>query len=208
MQHAVRIRSASGFQTSEAQMTHTALKWFAVACLTAISQGLAAAPLDGRTIETANFHGTAPDVTVITGPESRVVGPGIELTTFGWLGFLNINFSDTNILITAATDQPFGFFEAIRFSDVIDNIPAFTNVSLNPSTNWAGFDSSRIIFESDLIQVSLTGLNGLQGQQISLDLTATPGQVPEPATIWLLVVGMTTLFAWRRRQISQALIRA
>ncbi len=190
-------------------MTRTALKCFAVACIAMISQGLAAAPLNGQTIETTSFHGTAPDATTIIGPESRVVGAGIELADFGWLGFLNINFSDTNILITAATDQPSGFLEVLRFLDAIGNIPAFTGISINPSTNYAGFDASRIsFFDSDRIDISLTNLNGLQGQQISLDLTAAPGQVvPEPWTIWLLVVGMATLVALRRREIWQALIR-
>ena len=192
-------------------MAHTALKCFAVACLAMISQGPAAAPLlDGQTIQTTDFHGTAPDTTVPVGPESSVVGPGTELMGFGWLGFLNINFSDTNILITAATDQPSGFFEVLRFFDAISNIPAFTDISVNPSTNYAGFDASRILFfDSDRIDINLTGLIGLQGQQISLDLTAAPAQVvPEPGTIWLLVVGMTTLVAWRRREILQTLRQA
>lgn len=187
-------------------MGHTALKCFAVACLAMVSQGPAAALLDGQVVETTSFHGTAPDATAIIGPESRVVGPGIELVNFGWEGFLNIDFSDTNILITAATDQPFGFFEVIRFFDVNNAIPAFTNISINTATNYAGFNASRISeFDSDVIALNLTGLNGLQGQRISLDLTAGPGPVPvhEPATIWLLVVGMTTLLAWRRREISQ-----
>jgi hypothetical protein len=191
-------------------MTHTALKCLVVACLAMISQGSAAAPLlDGQTIQTTDFHGTAPDATVPIGPVSSVVGPGTELMSFGWSDFLNINFSDTNILITAAIDQPFGFFELIRFFDAIGNIPAFTEISINPSTNYAGFDASGIAsFDSDLIEINLTNLNGLQGQQISLDLTAAPAQVPEPGTIWLLVVGMTMLVAWRRREVSQALIRA
>ena len=191
-------------------MTHAALKCLAVVCLGMISQGPAAAPLlEGQTIQTTNFHGTAPDATVPVGPVSSVVGPGTELMSFGFSDFLNINFSDTNILITAATDQPFGFLETIRFFDAIGNIPAFTNISINPSTNYAGFDASGIVsFDSDLIEINLTNLIGLQGQQISLDLTAAPGQVvPEPGTIWLLVVGMATLVAWRRREISQALIR-
>ena len=97
-------------------MTRTALKCLAVVCLAMISQGPAAAPLlDGQTIQTTDFHGTAPDTTAIVGPESSVVGPGTELMSFGWLGFLNINFSDTNILITAATDQPSGFLEVLQF---------------------------------------------------------------------------------------------
>ena len=138
-----------------------------------------------------------------------MLGRASSWTGFGWLGFLNINFSDTNILITAVTDQPSGFLEVLRFLDAIGNIPAFTGISINPSTNYAGFDASRIsFFDSDRIDISLTNLNGLQGQQISLDLTAAPAQVvPEPWTIWLLVVGMATLVALRRREISQAVIR-
>jgi hypothetical protein len=192
-------------------MVHTALKCFAVACLAIISQGQAvAALLDGQTVETTNFHGTAPDATAIIGPELRVVGPGVELVSFGWLDFLNIDFSDTNILISLATDQPLGFFEVIRFFDVNGTIPAFTGISVNPATNYAGFNASLISeFDSDVIALNLTGLNGLQGQQISLDLNgATPVPVHEPATIWLLVVGTTTLVAWRRREISRALSRA
>ena len=185
-------------------MGHKALKCFAVACLAMISQGPAAALLEGQTVETTSFHGTAPDATTIIGPESRVVGAGIELVNFGWEGFLNIDFSDTNILITLATDQPFGFFEVLRFFDVNGTIPAFTSISVNPDTNYAGFNASLISeFDSDVIALNLTGLNGLQGQQISLDLNrASPVPVHEPATIWLLIVGMTTLVAWRRREIS------
>ena len=184
----------------------TTLKCFALACLAMIWQGQAAAALlDGQTVETTNFHGTAPDATAIIGPELRVVGPGVELVNFGWLDFLNVNFSDTNILITLATDQPLGFFEVIRFFDVNGTIPAFTGISVNPATNYAGFDASRISFDSDVIALSLTGLSGLQGQQISLDLVggATPVPVHEPATIWLLVVGAATLAAWRRRELSK-----
>ena len=172
-----------------------------------LSQGPAAAPvLDGQTIQTTDFHGTAPDATLIIGPVSSVVGAGTELTGFGWEEFLNIDFSDTNILITAATDQPFGFLEVVRFFDAIGNIPSLTDISVNPSTNYSGFDATRISsFNSDLIQINLTGLNGLQGQQISLDLTAAPTQVREPATIWLLVVSMAMLIAWRRRETWPAL---
>ena len=67
-----------------------------------------AALLDGQTVQTSDFHGTAPDMTAIVGPVSSVVGTGVELTSFGWSGFVNVDFSDTNILSTAATDQPFG----------------------------------------------------------------------------------------------------
>ena len=99
-----------------------------------------------------------------------MVGPGAELTGFGFEGFLDIDFSDTNILITAATDQPFGFFEVLRFLVVSSTID-FTSVTLNSATNWTGFDASKILFTSDRIDLTLTALAGSQGQQISLDLS-------------------------------------
>jgi hypothetical protein len=154
-------------------------KSLTAACLLAVSP-LQAGLLDGQTVSSTNFHGIAPDMTITIGPIDSVVGPGTELTNFGWSGFVNIDFFDTNILITAATDQPFSYFEMLRFVDVVGVIPAFTSVTVNPATNWAGFDETRHYVTSDMIDLNLTALHGLQGQQISLDLatsTLTPGDL-------------------------------
>jgi hypothetical protein len=129
--------------------------------------------LDDQTVETTNFHGTAPDTTILVGPTNSVVGPGVELNDFGWLGFVDIDFSDTNILIKLSIPQPSGYSEALRFLDVNGTIPDLTGVTVNAATNWAGFNTSRISqFNANLIDLNLTGLQGQQGQQISLDLTA------------------------------------
>ena len=151
-----------------------------------------AALLEGQTVQTTDFHGTAPDTTLIFGPVDSVVGPGVELTDFGFLGFLDIDFSDTNILITAATNQSSPFGELLRFLDTNGTID-FTSVTLNPATNWAGFDASRILFTSDRIDLNLTALAGLQGQQISLDLSGNvipPRVVPEPPAYLLLGIAL------------------
>lgn len=145
-----------------------------VACL-AVASTVHASLLDGQTVATTNFHGTAPETTLVIGPVESVVGPGVELTDFGWSGFVRIDFSDTNILITLTIDQPFGYFELLRFVDSKGTIPAFTGVTINPATNYEGFDASRVSFDADRIDVNLTALPGLKGQQISLDLTPGPG---------------------------------
>jgi hypothetical protein len=157
-----------------------------VAGLLAIGAGVSAtassaqAPLlEGQTVETTSFHGTAPDTTARVGPVTSLVGPGVELTNFGWQGFINVDFSDTRIVITLAADQPNGYSEQLLFVDANGTIPAFVGVAVNPATNYAGFDASRVSFGADRIDVNLTALHGLRGQQISLDLTGDSA-VPTP----------------------------
>ena len=154
-----------------------------------------AALLDGQTVEATDFHGTAPDQTTIIGPVNRVVGPGVELTNFGFGDFVNIDFSDTSILITLMIDQPFGFFEILRFFDVNGTIPAFTGVTVNPATNWTDFDPAGISFNSDRIDVPLPQ-GGLQGQQILLNLiggTNGGNGVSEPPAYLLVGLGVLSM---------------
>jgi PEP-CTERM motif-containing protein len=163
-----------------------------------------AALLDGETVQTTEFHGTAPDTALVFGPVLRVVGPGVELANFGFEGYLSINFSDTNILITANIDQPFGPFDVLRFVDINHLIPSFASATINPATNWTGFDASRILLTADLIDLNLTALTGSQGQLISLDLTGgsvtPPPTVPEPPTYLLLGVALLGMLGVGQRK--------
>ena len=163
-----------------------------------------AALLEGQTVQTTEFHGTAPDTALVFGPVLSVVGPGVELTNFGFEGYLTINFSDTNILITANIDQPFGPFDVLRFVDINNLIPAFTSVTLNSATNWTGFDASRILFTADMIDLNLTALAGSQGQQIALGLTAgpvtPPSTVPEPPAYLLLGIALLGMLGSGQRK--------
>jgi len=137
--------------------------------------------LSGQTVATTHFHGTAPDMTTIFGPVNSEVGAAVELRNFGAVffvlgqpaqGFVDIDFSDANVLITATRDQPDGYFEVLRFADANDAIPPFSSIAINRATNWEGFDTSDVFIAADYFQVNLTALHGLSGQRISLDITA------------------------------------
>ena len=128
----------------------------------------AADTLIGHTMAVIDYHGTAPDMTVIIGPLNAVVGDGVEFTGAFASGFATIDLSDTVIRITAESDQPFGYFEELRFFDANGTITRFASVSVDPATNYAGFNSSRIHVDGEFIDVNLTGLAGKRGEQIVL----------------------------------------
>lgn len=151
----------------------------------------------GEDVETF-YH--FPDLTTnYAGPDTALVGAGVELVNFA--AFADIDFSDTNILITINRDAGINAvsFDGFHFFDVDGTIPAFTTVLLNASTNYAGFTASRITFDADNIFVNVVGLPGLQGQFISIDLAANTA-VPEPATLALLGGGLALLASFGRRR--------
>ena len=123
----------------------------------------------GHTVSTTNFHGTASDLTIVLGPHDTVAGDGIELMN-GFGGFATIDISGASIRITAATDQPFGYFELLRFADANGTISPIASVTVDPSTNYAGFNASRLAVTADQIDVNMTALPGRQGQQILLNV--------------------------------------
>ena len=156
-----------------------------VASLAAMASSAQGLLLDGQTVATTHFHGTAPDKTDAIGPVNTVVGSGVELTNFGWpspgSGFLSIDFSDTRIVITATADAPRpDFFDVLRFLDANGTIPPFVAVVVNPRTTWPGVTTSRVFFDADRIDLNLTRLPGRPGDQIILDITGGVATPPGP----------------------------
>ena len=103
------------------------------------------------------------------GPRDTVAGDGVELTNV-FAGFATIDFFATSIRITAATDQPFSYFEVLRFSDTQGTISPIASVTVDPATNYAGFNASRLTVTADAIDVNLTALSGRRDQQILLKI--------------------------------------
>jgi hypothetical protein len=147
-----------------------------------------AAGLERRTLAATHFFGNAPDKTTIAGPVSSVVGTGVELRNFGVTvfvngqptsGFVDIDFSNTNILVSLVRDQAPGYFDTLRFSMTNQTGGAFASVTMNPATDYSGFTGARISVSRETIDLNLTSLRGVNGQKISLDVSVTAvGSVP------------------------------
>lgn len=161
--------------------------------LTLLVSPVTGATLDGQTVQTTYlFPDTA---TVFSGPTNAVVAPGVELSNFA--GFVNIDFSDTNVLITTTRNAFVNnvSFDGLRFTDINGTIPGVV-VTINAATNYAGFDASRVSLSGNSLFVNLANLPGLQGQVISLDITA----VPEPSDLALVPLAVGVLCLWRVRR--------
>jgi hypothetical protein len=82
----------------------------------------------------------------------------------------------------------------------------FSSVTIDPSTNMAGFDASRLSFTNGEIQVDWAGLSFNSGTILKLDIVDDrPGEgggntiVPEPTTMLLLGLGLIGVAVVRRR---------
>jgi hypothetical protein len=169
------------------------------ACLGILmSTSVDAAFLDGKMLRVTLDHKTNLQ-DVETGVAALItVGPGVELEDFGMREepdlppLVDIDITDATILITAVADQPMAFLERLQFSDSTGTVPRFTDLIL-VSTNWSGFTPSRLNSGPEALFVTISGLSGLAGQQILLQV------VPEPASAALAAASSVAMLALRRK---------
>jgi hypothetical protein len=127
------------------------------------------------------------------------VGPGLEANDLGASlqdsVIVDIDFSDTQIVITAVNDQPPSFIERIGIG--VFGAPPIS-MSLNPATNWAGFVPGAFQPSGQQVNIVLQDSTALAGQQIVIDV------VPEPAAAGLAAAAAPALLAAHRRRPDNA----
>ncbi|MBX3111812.1 MAG: PEP-CTERM sorting domain-containing protein [Fimbriimonadaceae bacterium] len=126
-----------------------------------------------------------------------VVGAGAEDS---FLGHYNLDVDDNSIT--------FDYFSAGTYSTSVLSLaptihngtavrmvsgPSFTNVTIDGSTNMAGFDASRMSWTGNEIQIDWAGLTYDENTVIKLNVET----VPEPASMSVLLGG--AVLALRRR---------
>jgi len=171
-------------------MRHSCSMLLTVAMLGLTAGAANAAPLLlGSTIQITYHY---PDTsTVYAGNQFNViVGPGADFPNFA--GFLDIDITDTQILMTAVRDGGPNavLFDGVRFFDVLSLVPGWTPTLNLAGTTFAGFGPSALTFDADNILANFAGLTILRGQTVTIDLAPATTAVPEPATLSFLGLGL------------------
>jgi len=89
-------------------------------------------------------------------------------------------------------------YNGIAIRLVSGSIPDIISVAIDPVTNMAGFDLSRISFTAREIQVDWQELPWDTSTIVKLDVDTAAG-VPEPGAFWLIGAGLAALAVWRKR---------
>lgn len=158
--------------------------------------------LEGHMINVGREHGPSPQNPTALVGELVLAGPGVELTDFGahpptnLPGLYNIDLEDTRITIVAAIDQTPVGLELLSFIDVLHELPEITQVTVNPATNWTGFNYD-FSFSDNAIFVGLAGASARAGERIILDL------VPEPGSATLAGLGLIARATTRRLRLAE-----
>lgn len=138
-----------------------------------------------------------------------LVGNGVEIANVvDHLAQMDV--SDRNLLISflppeyafmnAEGNFNFASFNGFVIYDALNTIADFTSVTIDPMSNLAGFNDSRITFDANHIWVNWQGL-AFDGNSsvLSLDLNRSQS-VPEPASLVLVGVALAAIAAGLRRR--------
>ena len=122
---------------------------------------------------------------VANGLDSQIIIEG--LTTF------NVDFADTSLSIVFDTILP-GNNSLISpsFNGLVFTSNAFaliTGLSVDASTNLAGFDASRVSIVGDEMRLNLGGLTYNTDTALALTFTSNRAAIPEPASWMMMTLG-------------------
>ena len=147
--------------------------------------------------------------TVLAAGGTQTVTPAGASYTF--FGDTAVKVTPTQLIVTDLRSYGLGYvattFNGYHLLEVGASPSAITGVTVDPATNMAGFNSSRISFSTSGIYLNLQGLSITPTGNVTLDITTTPAPVPEASTTvslgLLLALGMGGIIvAARRKKVS------
>jgi len=168
----------------------------ATACSLAAAPASAALML-GKTVQLSYIFPSS--TSTYEGPYNNVVGTTGTQTFFGIVGAtpgdasLALSFNYNGISFTPAA------FNGVRLFDAAGTVAAFQTVTINAATNLAGFDASRVTFDTDNVYLNIQGLNVNSDSVVKVDIS---GAVPEPAAWTLMIAGFGLVGGALRRRAT------
>jgi hypothetical protein len=170
----------------------------AVALMGCITTHLASPANAGMIGDTVTMHYETP--TLNSGyydGGSAVVGAGVEFTGLNVGLWANADFTNTQLILSFTFSHTWS--PATHNGPVfVDTAHPFTSVSINPATTSAWFNAGMVSISGNSLIVNWQGQSFTNGQNIVLDLTTS--EVPEPATLALMTVGLAGMGVLRRRR--------
>lgn len=180
----------------ESRIANVARALFATMLFASFAPQTQAADITGDTVNVTHFFPDSSSVNLDMG--NQVVPTG----SFNYYGIYDVVVSGTFMTVDVHCGTGCSWSDASFNGMVLTNLTSssFSGVSIDGSTNYAGFDLSRLSFDANHVYVNLQGLDA--NGYLQVDFT-TP--VPEPETYAMLLAGLGLLgFAARRRKQQAA----
>lgn len=172
----------------------------ALACALMVSSAAYAGPLTGKSLSGTNSDGTFLPAT------TAAIGAGVEFTAdFFSTPFFSIDFDGNGLVkVTEILNGGLGHGagQLLSFFDIFADIGQITGFDFVSASGVTGIDQSDLSFTADSISMEVgTGTSWASGDFFTAQIRFA-AQVPEPAPVALLGIGLLGMAMSRRRKSS------
>lgn len=155
--------------------------------------GFASASIVGDTVNVSHYF---PDLN--PGSDANLGSQVVPTANFDYFGYYDVVVGGDYLTYTSNANGYTWTDSAFNGPVLTDLNTTFTSAAIDASSTLAGFDASRLTFDTNHIYVNMHGL-GLAGY-LKINFETGSSDVPEPASIALMLAGLAGAAAVRRKK--------